>query len=100
MKYVTWFLEFFYWHMLNYAKAPGPSEDRGEMAMAIARLPCALYAVSTSDGVLSPMYSFAVPGAAGHNRWGAAERQLLAKTQGRNLDRVLTFKPTPCVGCL
>ena len=36
MKYVTWFLEFFYWHMLNYAKALGPSEDRGEMAMAIA----------------------------------------------------------------
>ena len=27
-----------------------------------------------------------VQGAAGHNRWGAAERQPLAKTQGRNMD--------------
>ena len=54
--------------------------------MAIARLPCA--------------YSFAVPGAAGHNRGEVAERQALARTQGRNLDRGLNLKPTPCVGCL
>ena len=66
--------------------------------MTIARLLCAFYAVSTPDGVLSPMYSFAVPGVAGHNHWRAAERQLLAKTQGTNLDRVSTFKPVPCVG--
>ena len=31
---------------------------------------------------------------------GAAERQPLARTQGRNLDRSLTSKPTPCVVCL
>ena len=45
MKYVTWFLEFTFWLILMYANAPGPSRERGEMAMAIARLPCALYAV-------------------------------------------------------
>ena len=45
VKYVTWFLEFTYWLILKYAKPPGPSGDRGEMAMAIARLPCVLYAV-------------------------------------------------------
>ena len=33
----------------------------------------------------------AVPGAAGHNRWGVAETPLPVKTQGRNLDRSLTF---------
>ena len=99
VKYVTWFLEFIYWHILNYAKAPGPFEDRGEMAMAIARSPGPPVR-STSVASFSPLYSFAVPGAAGHNRGEAAERQPLARTQGRNLDRVLTFKPTPCVGCL
>ena len=53
--------------ILNYANAPGPSVHRGEMAMAIARLPCALVR-STSDVVFSPLYSVAVLGAAGHNR--------------------------------
>ena len=43
VKYVTWFLEFAYWLILNFANAPAPCGDRGEMAMAIARLPCALY---------------------------------------------------------
>ena len=33
-----------------------------------------------------PLYSFVVQGAAGHNRWGAAERQPLEKTQGRDMD--------------
>ena len=99
LKYVTWFLEFVYWHILNFANAPGPFGERGEMAMAIARLPCAPLR-STSDGVSSPLYSFTVPGAAGHNRGAAAERQPLAGTQGRNLDRGLNFKPTPCVWCL
>ena len=45
VKYVTWFLEFTYWLFLKYANAPRPSGDRGEMAMAIARLRCALFAV-------------------------------------------------------
>ena len=45
MKYVTWFLEFTFWLTLMHANAPDPSGDRREMAMAIARLPCALYAV-------------------------------------------------------
>ena len=31
-----------------------------------------------------------VHGAAGHNRWGVAETPLLAKTQGRNMDRSLS----------
>ena len=64
--------------------------------MAIARLPCALIMQYIR---LCPLHSFAVPGAAGHNRGEAAERQPLARTQGRNLDRGFTFKPTPCVGC-
>ena len=57
VKYVTWFLEFFYWHMLNYAEAPGPSEDRGEMAVAIARSP-GLPVRSTAGASFSPLYSF------------------------------------------
>ena len=69
------------------------------MAMAIGRSPGPPVR-STSDASFSPLYSFAVPGAAGNNRGEAAERQPLARTQGRNLDRVLNFKPTPCVGCL
>ena len=76
VKNVTWFLELIYWHML-YAKAPGPSDDRGEMAMAIARPPGPPIR-STTDASFSPLYSFAVPGAAGHNRGEAAERQPLA----------------------
>ena len=34
VKYVTWLLKFTYWLILNYANAPGPSGDRGEMATA------------------------------------------------------------------
>ena len=82
VKYVTWFFEFIYWHMLNYAKAPGPSEDRGEMAMAIARSPGPPVR-STTGASFSPLHSFAVPGASGHNRGEAVERQPLARTQGR-----------------
>ena len=63
--------------------------------MAIARMPCALIR-SIPDCVFSPMYSFTVRGAARHNRGEAAERQPLARTQGRNLDRCLTPNPTPC----
>ena len=99
MEYVTWFFEFAYWLLPDFANAPGPCGDRGEMAMAIARLFCPLL-LSTSDTAFFPLYSFAVLGAAGHNRWGVAETPLPVKTQGRNLDRGLTFKPTPCVGCL
>ena len=99
MEYVTWFSEFAYWLLPDFANAPGPCWDRGEMAMAIARLFCPLL-LSTSDTAFFPLYSFAVLGAAGHNRWGVAETPLPVKTQGRNLDRGLTFKPTPCVGCL
>ena len=73
-KYVTWLLEFIYWLIQNLANAPGPYGDRREMEMATARLPCLLL------------------GAAGHNREEAVERQPLARTQGRNLDRSLTFK--------
>ena len=33
---------------------------------------------------------FPVRGAAGHNRWGVVETPLLVKTQGRNMDRILS----------
>ena len=99
VKYVTWFLEFAFLPLLNFANAPGPSWDRGEMAMALApRL--APFPFTVCQMLSTLPVQFAVLGAAGHNRGGAAERQPLARTQGRNLDRSLTSKPTPCVVCL
>ena len=91
MEFVTWFFEFAYWLLPDFANAPGPCGDRGEMAMAFARsLPsCTPYVSCCPFG---PLYSVAVQGAAGHNRGEAVERQPLARTQGRNLDRSLTFK--------
>ena len=69
--------------------------------MALA-LRLALYMRSTSDASHSSLYSFAVPGAASHNRGEAADRQPLARTQGRSLGRCLTFKSTSehATGCV
>ena len=63
----------------------GSCGDRGEMAMAIARLFCPIL-LSTSDTAFFPLYSFAVVGAAGHNRWGVVESKAGTWT-------VVSFKP-------
>ena len=83
MKYVTWSLDFAYWLLLNLENALGPFGGRGRWQWrSLARLPFLTQYI---------LYSPAVFGAAGHNRGGTAERQPLARTQGRNLDRCLTF---------
>ena len=81
VNYVTWSPEFAYWLMLNFVKAPGPCGGRGEMAMALARSPC-LFSRSTSDAVLSSLYSLAVFGAAGHNRGGGCRSLSLGHKAG------------------
>ena len=59
--------------------------------MAMAALPrCSCLTTYNSYCSLGPCTD-AVHGAAGHNRWGVAETPLPVKTQGRNLDRSLTF---------
>ena len=77
--------------MLNYASTPGPSEERGRDGngdRSLALPSCTPYVSCCPFG---PLHSFAVHGAAGHNRGEAVERQPLARTQGRNLDRILIF---------
>ena len=91
VKYVTWLLKFTYWLILNCANAPGPSGDRGEMAMA------SLVHQMLSFLLCTFSRSLELPAT---TEGEAVERQPLARTQGRNLDRGLTFEPTPCVGCL
>ena len=99
VKYVTWFLEFAFLPLLNFANGPCPSWDRGEMAMALApRLaPFPSQYVRCCPLSLYSLRSLKLPAT---TEGGAAERQPLARTQGRNLDRSLTSKPTPCVVCL
>ena len=59
--------------------------------MAMATPPrCSCLTTYNSYCSLGPCTD-AVHGAAGHNRWGVAETPLPVKTQGRNLDRSLTF---------
>ena len=74
---------FAYGPFLQFTKGPGPSRDREEMAMASLRLlplirgtPC-----TRRCPFLSQFVFFCGP--AGHNREGAVERQLLARTQGQ-----------------
>ena len=71
----------------------GPWSPRRPRGMAMATSPSLSASLSMSvfsEALPVPLLPCAVRsvhGAAGHNRWGAAERQPLAKTQGRNMDR-------------
>ena len=76
-----------FWLFLNYGSAPGPSGDRGEMAMADGRL-CAVCAFAAYVRHF-PL----VREAPGHNRWGVAETPLPVKPQGRNVDRLCNLLP-------
>ena len=73
------FFEIVYWLFLKFARAPGLSGGRGEMAMAVASsarlafLRGLLYAVHQTLSLCS-LYSSS-HGAPGHNRWGVAETQ-------------------------
>ena len=65
----------------------GPWSSRRPRGMAIsASLSMSVFSEALPVPLL-PCAVRSVHGAAGHNRWGAAERQPLAKTQGRNMDR-------------
>ena len=89
------FLEFAYWDTLKFARAPGLSGGRGEMAMAVASS-ARLAFLRGAVCACCMLYTRCFP----HNRWGEAETSLPVKTQGRTLDRGLTFKPTERIFCV
>ena len=88
------FIDFVYWLTLTFTKAPGPSGDRGGWPWRALRWCAPRWPGCTSSRQVP--VQFAVPGAAGHNRWRVAETPLSAKTQGRTraaaFNRV-SFKP-------
>ena len=79
---------------LNYAKAPDPFGGRGRWPWRALRWCVPPWPGCTSFRQVPVQH--AVPGAAGHNRWGVAETPLPAKTQGRTRVAVfnrVSFKP-------
>ena len=88
------FVDFAYRLTLKFPKAPGPFGDRGEWPWRAHRWIAPRWPGCTS--FLQVPVQFAVPGAAGHNRWGVSETSLPANTQGRTRDaalNVVSFKP-------
>ena len=93
-------LKFGYWLFLKFARAPGLSGGRGEMAMAVAS--SARLAFFRGEVCASTLYTRCCPfvpctatvhRAPGHHRWGVSETTLPVKTQGRTLDCPLNFRP-------
>ena len=99
VKYVTWFLEFAFLPLLNFANAPGPSWDRGEMAMALApRLaPFSSQYVRCCPLSLYSLRSLELPAT---TEGGLPRDSLSLGHKAGTWTAVLTFKPTPCVVCL
>ena len=86
VKYVTWFLEFACWLFLTFVVPPGPrGEGNGDRSPALRAytqyIRCCLLCLVQCSG----------PWSCRPQPRGAAERQPLARTQCRNLDRSLTL---------
>ena len=99
LKYVTWFLEFDCWLLLNFAcpwKPLGVEGGDGNGARSAAWLSSWRYVRCFPFLPCRASRSLELPA----TTEGAAEWQPLARTRGRNLDRGLTLELTPCVGCL
>ena len=87
------FLDFAYYLILNFGRAPGPSGDREGwpwLRLLVVHVPSCWTAQSKRTYVLHQTLSICVPvqvciveGAPGRNRWGVAETPLSAKSQGR-----------------
>ena len=89
LRHFTGFLEYVAMVVLKFARAPGPSGDRGDMPlMATWGLMAGHAACCTQYTRCCPFgpCTGAVHGAPGHNRWGVVETPLPVKTQGGTMN--------------